>query len=59
VNKYFNFSNKSDPFLVLPSTATRGRKKRGNGEKLVVPLDNYLMKRIRASEMVLMGEAVL
>ena len=58
-SKYFNFSSKSDPFMVLPSTQSIQTNKKQQVRKLTVPLDNYLMKRIRASELVLMGEAVL
>lgn len=69
---YFNFSDKNDPFLVIPSTnhsmvgaLKRGRKKASspskdkNSQKVEVPLENQLMKRIRASEIVLMGELVV
>ena len=77
-SRVFNFSAKSDPFLVFPSLAHTGvgtaslmAKKRGKGTsphkssshssasgRLTVPLPNALMKRVRASEVILMEEAV-
>ena len=72
--KHFNFSTKSDPFLVFPSSkhnavgggAAAITKLKGQGiakvqkreEKLVIPLPNSLMKMIRQSEVYLMEEAV-
>lgn len=70
--KYFNFSDKSDPFLVIPSCAHTGvglkglkktRKKQAkkrivkDGNKYEVPLDNSLMQRIRASEITIENES--
>lgn len=79
---YFNFSNKSDPFLVFPSTkhqaavggGAQGLKKIKGGQigqisaikkdkgqqanKLIVPLQNSLMKMVRQSEVYLMEEIV-
>ena len=77
-SRVFNFSAKSDPFLVFPSlshtgvgTASLMAKKRAKGGsphksgshssgagRLTVPLPNALMKRVRASEVILMEEAV-
>lgn len=68
--KYFNFSAKSDPFLVFPSTKqshllTGGGQPRAlrrlmerNSNKLLIPLANAHMKLIRQSEVYLMEEAV-
>jgi len=68
--KYFNFSPKSDPFLVFPSTkqsasapgATQTkalrRLREHNAQKLLIPLANTHMKLIRQSEVYLMEEAV-
>ena len=68
--KYFNFSAKSDPFLVFPSTKqshllTGGNQPRAlrrlmerNSNKLMIPLANAHMKLIRQSEVYLMEEAV-
>lgn len=64
--KYFNFSLKSDPFLVFPSTKQLGgvpgsRPKRTAGahqQKVLIPLANSHMKLIRQSEVYLMEEAV-
>lgn len=70
--EWFNFSDKNDPFLVIPSCAhsgvglkalKKGRKKQSkkkivkDGNKYEVPLDNSLMQRIRASEVILEKEA--
>ena len=70
-SKYFNFSPKSDPFLVFPSSKqsahapgatnqTRGlrRLREHNAQKLLIPLANTHMKLIRQSEVYLMEEAV-
>ena len=69
--KYFNFSPKSDPFLVFPSTKqsmhapganqTRmniRRLREHNASKLLIPLANTHIKLIRQSEVYLMEEAV-
>ncbi|CAI2383051.1 unnamed protein product [Moneuplotes crassus] len=67
LSRYFNFSEKNDPFLVIPSCAHtgvglkglkrgRGKKKLKNklkSDKFEVPLDNSLMQRIKASEVIL------
>ena len=68
-SKYFNFSAKSDPFLVFPSTKqshllTGGQPRalrrllERNSNKLLIPLANAHMKLIRQSEVYLMEEAV-
>jgi hypothetical protein len=69
--KYFNFSDKADPFLVIPSCAHTGvglkglkkvRKKQAkkklikDDNKYEVPLDNSLMQRIKASEIIIERE---
>jgi hypothetical protein len=57
--RYFNFSLKSDPFLVYPSikhTRVTGRNK--NMGRHTIPIQNHLMKVIRQSEVYLMEEAV-
>ncbi len=68
--EYFNFSDKNDPFLVIPSWAHtgvglkglkkgRGRKQlrsKTKSDKFEVPLDNSLMQRIKASEVILERE---
>lgn len=68
LSKYFNFSDKSDPFLVIPSCAQTGvglkglkkaRKKQisqNEQTKYEVPLDNSLMQRIKASEIIIEKE---
>ena len=66
--KHFNFSNKSDPFLVYPSmkqsincgSATKAlrRLRDSKAQKLQIPLANTHMKLIRQSEVYLMEEAV-
>jgi hypothetical protein len=62
--KYFNFSPKSDPFLVFPSTkqvsgVPGARSRRApQQQKVLVPLANTHMKLIRQSEAFLMEEAV-
>lgn len=63
--KYFNFSTKSDPFLVFPSTkqlggmpGSRGRRTMNTQQKVLIPLANTHMKLIRQSEVYLMEEAV-
>lgn len=67
LSRYFNFSDKNDPFLVIPSWAHTGvglkglKKGRGKAklrskiksDKFEVPLDNSLMQRIKASEVIL------
>lgn len=61
--KYFNFSVKSDPFLVFPSikqqhaTGTQRASKRPQA-KVLIPVQNIHMKMIRQSEVYLMEEAV-
>lgn len=69
-SKYFNFSRKSDPFLVFPSmkqssvapgqnqAKTLRRLRENNAQKLQIPLANTHMKLIRQSEVYLMEEAV-
>ena len=62
-SKFFNFSTKSDPFLVFPSTKQLGgvpgsRVKRQTSQKVLIPLANTHMKLIRQSEVYLMEEAV-
>ena len=69
-SKYFNFSTKSDPFLVFPSmkqsaaapgsnqTKNLRRLRENNQSKLQIPLANAHMKLIRQSEVYLMEEAV-
>lgn len=63
--KYFNFSMKSDPFLVFPSTkqvagvpGSRARRTNNQVQKVLIPLANSHMKLIRQSEVYLMEEAV-
>mmetsp|Transcript_36349 Transcript_36349/g.35969 ORF Transcript_36349/g.35969 Transcript_36349/m.35969 type:complete len:422 (-) Transcript_36349:815-2080(-) len=70
LSKYFNFSDKNDPFLVIPSVAhagvglkglKKGRakkqlKNKSTSDKFEVPLDNSLMQRIKASEVILEKE---
>lgn len=70
LSKYFNFSDKNDPFLVIPSVAhagvglkglKKGRakkqlKNKQKSDKFEVPLDNSLMQRIKASEVILEKE---
>ena len=63
--KYFNFSIKSDPFLVFPSTkqvaglpGARSRRTPNQIQKVLIPLANAHMKLIRQSEVYLMEEAV-
>lgn len=72
LSQWFNFSEKNDPFLVIPSCAHSGvglkGLKKGRSKKLQkdkannlenkyeVPLDNSLMQRIKASEVVLVKE---
>jgi hypothetical protein len=64
---YFNFSNKSDTFLVFPSMKqssivptgpSRRKVMEKPSAKTVIPLPNTLMKLIRQSEVYLMEEAV-
>ena len=50
---YFDFSSKSDPFLVTPAMKQPGKKR-----KTVLPIQNQHMKLIRQSEVYLMEEAV-
>ena len=70
-NQYFNFSTKSDPFLVFPSmkqnmsgapgtnqTKALRRLRESKAQKLYIPLANTQMKLIRQSEVILMEEAV-
>lgn len=73
LSQWFNFSEKNDPFLVIPSCAHSGvglkglkkvRKKQAKNQpisspdnKYEVPLDNSLMQRIKASEVVLEKES--
>jgi len=68
--RYFNFSTKSDPFLVFPSmkqssSVPCGPQSRAirklmdrSINKTLIPLPNSLMKLIRQSEVYLMEEAV-
>lgn len=71
LSKWFNFADKNDPFLVIPSCSHAGvglkglKKVRKNLSKKVigkddnkyeVPLDNSIMQRIKASELVLENE---
>lgn len=70
LSQFFNFSEKNDPFLVIPSCAHSGvglkglkkaRKKQmkgviQDGTKYEVPLDNSHMRRIKLSEVVLEKE---
>jgi hypothetical protein len=56
IGRHFNFSNKSDPFLVYPSSKVVQRGKRVPKE--IIPLANAHMKLIRQSEVYLMEEAV-
>lgn len=54
--EYFNFSTKSDPFLVIPSTMQNPKRILRKGSphqpnqktKVVVPLPNNLIKRLKA-----------
>lgn len=55
-NNYFNFSAKSDPFLVFPSIKqsagasglhSKGHRRSSNAQKLLIPLANTHMKLIR------------
>ena len=64
-SKFFNFSPKSDPFLVFPSTkqlqgvpGSRSRRTHQGPQKVLIPLANSHMKLIRQSEVYLMEEAV-
>jgi hypothetical protein len=72
LSQWFNFSDKNDPFLVIPSCAHSGVGLKGlkkvrskkqqkdktniSENKYEVPLDNSLMQRIKASEVVLEKE---
>jgi hypothetical protein len=69
--RFFNFSAKSDPFLVFPSMKQASSLPGGGNQaraikklmdrsahKTVIPLPNSLMKLIRQSEVYLMEEAV-
>lgn len=71
LSKWFNFADKNDPFLVIPSCSHAGigvkglKKVRKNlskkaigreDNKYEVPLDNSIMQRIKASEVVLENE---
>ena len=68
--RFFNFSAKSDPFLVFPSMKQTSSLPGGgqartikklldrSSQKTVIPLPNSLMKLIRQSEVYLMEEAV-
>ena len=71
LSKWFNFADKNDPFLVIPSCSHAGvglkglKKVRKNMSKKVigkednkyeVPLDNSIVQRIKASEVVLESE---
>ena len=71
LSKWFNFADKNDPFLVIPSCSHSGvgvkglKKVRKNlskkaigkeDNKYEVPLDNSIMQRIKASEVVLENE---
>jgi hypothetical protein len=70
ISQFYNFSEKNDPFLVIPSwahsgvglkglkKARRNQMKRANqdGNKYEVPLDNSHMRRIKLSEIVLEKE---
>lgn len=71
LSKWFNFGDKNDPFLVIPACAHSGvglkglkkaRKRQAKSKatdddsKYEVPLDNSLMQRIKASEVVLEKE---
>jgi len=64
-SKFFNFSPKSDPFLVFPSSkqsvGQRTNNRRGGVQltnKMLIPVPNAHMKLIRQSEVYLMEEAV-
>ena len=54
--QYFNFSDKSDPFLVGP---TRYGTSDSGHPKIVIPVDKFLQHKIQANEMTLMREALL
>lgn len=71
LSKWFNFGDKNDPFLVIPACAHSGvglkglkkarkrqvkNKATDDDNKYEVPLDNSLMQRIKASEVVLEKE---
>jgi len=51
--KFFNFSSKSDPFLVYPS-----KEVNQNGEKIILYISKNLINRIRACELVILEESV-
>lgn len=52
LNAFFNFSSKSDPFLVYPS------KEITDGNKTILYISKNLINRIRASELVILEEGV-
>ena len=64
--KYFNFSEWGDPFLLIPSFEYAGagglRKreqkkwKRQTDDKITIPIENSIMKKIKKCEMVLDDE---
>jgi len=53
LSRYFNFSAKSDPFLVYPS-----KELENPNEKLVLYISKNLINRIRACELVILEESV-
>ena len=61
-SRYFNFSTKSDPFLVFPSMKSSqnpSQKKRATlSKKILLPIQSSHLKMIRQSEVYIMEEAV-
>jgi hypothetical protein len=52
---HFNFSPNSDPFLVYTSKNIEYKK---FGKKIVLNISSNLIKRIRASELIILEETV-
>lgn len=60
--KYFNFTDWGDPFLIIPSIEYNGvgslwkkrkKKKRQADDKITIPIENSILKKIKRCEVVL------
>ena len=63
--KYFNFTERGDPFLIIPSFEYAGagglrkkeqRRKRQADDKITIPIENSILKKIKRCEVVLDNE---
>jgi len=62
--KYFNFSDRGDPFLVIPSVEAVGRRRKrkskkgkgGKDEHISIPIENGILKKIKKCEAIIEQE---